>query len=382
MNQTFIKGADISMLKEVETLGGEYFLDHVKKDLFEILSLKGMNVIRLRLWLNPYDEEGNPYLGGTNDLETTIELAKRAKANGLQFMLNIHYSDFWTDPKKQIKPKAWQALSGDQLEDKVYRYTREVLEVCRACDVLPDMVQIGNETTNGMLWPEGKTPKYLFEEKKFEEVEAEEWAASFDRLANLLNAGARAVRETGSMKIILHLDAGGSNVLYRTWFDEIKARGVEFDVIGLSYYPIWHGTLAELSSNMEDISRRYDKEVLVVETAYGFTTLSASGGDIFNEELSNEAGYSPSVDGQAQFLHDLMKTVKQVPGHKGLGIVYWEPAWLPVEGTSWASYAGMQYGNDIASMGNHWANQGLFDFKGNALDSINVFQQFEEDKES
>lgn len=376
MSQTFIKGADISMLNEIETLGGKYFLDQEKKDLFEILRLKGLNVVRLRLWMNPYDEEGNPYLGGTNDLETTIELAKRAKAQGLQFMLNIHYSDFWADPKKQSMPKAWQSLSGDELEKKVYHYTKEVLEVCRACDVLPDIVQVGNETTNGMLWPEGKTPKYLFEEKRFEEVEPEEWKASYDRLACLLKAGIRAVREIGSMKIILHLDAGGSNVLYRTWFDEMSVRDVDYDVIGLSYYPIWHGTLAELKFNMDDISTRYNKEVLVVETAYGFTSESPTGEDIFTEELSKHVGYPATVDGQALFLHDLMTTVQQVPNQKGIGIVYWEPAWLPVEGTSWASYAGMKYGNDLAKMGNHWANQGMFDFKGNALNSLNVFGEF------
>lgn len=377
MIQTFYKGADVSMLREVEALGGAFFLDQERKDLFEILSIKGFNVVRLRLWSNPYDEEGQPYMGGTNDLETTIELAKRAKAHGLQFMLNIHYSDFWADPKKQSKPKAWQSLTFDQLEEQVYRYTKEVLEVCRACDVLPDLVQIGNETTNGMLWPEGRTPKYHFEEKRFEEAEAGEWEASFDRLAALLQAGIRATRDTGPMDIILHLDAGGSNVLYRTWFDEMQARGVDYDIIGLSYYPIWHGTLEELGFNMEDISARYGKEVLVVETAYGHTADSPSGADIFNEEQAKAGGYPPTVAGQAQFLHDLMTEVGQVSEGRGRGIVYWEPGWLPVNGTSWASLAGMMYGNDVASMGNHWANQALFDFQGNALDSLNVFLQFE-----
>ncbi|MNO32395.1 Arabinogalactan endo-1,4-beta-galactosidase precursor [compost metagenome] len=372
----FIKGVDVSILSEVESLGGEFFLEQEKKDLFEILSLKDINTVRLRLWVNPYDEEGEPYMGGTNDLETTIELAKRAKLHGLQFMLNIHYSDFWTDPKKQYKPKSWQHLSGSQLEEEVYRYTTEVLQVCKGCDVLPDMVQIGNETTNGMLWPDGKTPAYLFEEKRFADTDAGEWKESYDRLAGLLNAGIRAAREADIPKIILHLDAGGSNVLYRTWFDEMSARDVDFDVIGLSFYPFWHGTLNELRCNLEDISARYNKEVLVVETAYGFTPDSLSGKDIFTEELSNLAGYPASVDGQARFLEDLMTTVKQVPNQQGIGVVYWEPAWLPVQGTTWASLVGMKYGNDVAPLGNHWANQGLFDFKGNALESLNVFRKF------
>ncbi|PWW05087.1 arabinogalactan endo-1,4-beta-galactosidase [Paenibacillus cellulosilyticus] len=376
MNRIYYKGADVSMLKEVETLGGKFMLDDEQKDLFEILRINGFNVVRLRLWVNPYDEEGQPYMGGTNDLETTIELAKRAKLQGLQFMLNIHYSDFWADPKKQSKPKAWQSLSFEQLEEQVYRYTKEVLNVCRACDVLPDLVQVGNETTNGMLWPEGRTPKYHFEEKRFEPSEEDEWKASFDRLAALLRAGTRAVREVGPMQIILHLDAGGSNVLYRTWFDEMQARGVDYDIIGLSYYPIWHGTLEELRFNLNDISARYGKEVLVVETAYGYTADSPSGADIFTEDLAKAGGYSPTVEGQAQFLHDLMTTVREVPNGRGRGIVYWEPAWLPVNGTTWASPEGMKYGNDVASTGNHWSNQALFDFTGKALASLRVFQQF------
>ncbi|MEF3353125.1 glycosyl hydrolase 53 family protein [Paenibacillus sp. GYB006] len=373
MTRLFVKGADISMLKEVEDFGGRYYLGEEQKDLFEILQIKGLNTVRLRLWVNPYDEEGKPYMGGTNDLETTIELAKRAKAHGMQFMLDFHYSDFWADPKKQDKPKAWQSYTGDRLEEEVYRYTREVLEVCRLCDVMPDLVQIGNETTNGMLWPEGKTPNYVPEKQSFEETEAAQWDKSYDSLAAFLKAGVRAAREAGPMKIILHLDAGGQNVLYRTWFDEMSKRNVDYDIIGLSYYPIWHGGLEDLQFNLEDISARFNKEVLVVETAYGHTTESLSGADIFTEEMSKIAGYPPTVEGQGQFLQDLMETVRKVPDGKGLGIVYWEPAWLPVKGTSWASLAGMKYGNDVSEMGNHWANQGLFDFEGKALASLDVF---------
>lgn len=376
MTQPFIKGADISILKEIETLGGAYFLDGERKDLFDILRIKGLNVVRLRLWVDPYAADGTPYMGGTNDLETTLELAKRAKANGLQVMLDFHYSDFWADPKKQYKPKAWESITGEQLEEQVYRYTADVLARFRADDVLPELVQIGNETTNGMLWPEGKTPKYHFEEKQFEETEPSEWQAAFDRLARLLQAGARATREAGSSRIILHLDAGGSNVLYRTWFDEMQARQVDYDIIGLSYYPIWHGSLGELSANMTDISARYGKDVLVVETAYGFTATSKHGADIFTEESARIGGYPATVEGQARFLSDLMTTVQRVPGGRGLGIVYWEPAWLPLEGTSWASPPGMEYGHDVGAMGNHWGNQGLFDFEGNALESLNVFTRF------
>lgn len=377
-----IKGVDISMLKEVESLGGEYFINNENTDIFDILRVNGVNVIRLRLWVDPYDEKGAPYLGGTNDLNTTIELAKRAKAQNMSFMLNLHYSDFWTDPKKQTKPKEWTSLTGEALINQVYDYTKNVLQICRDNDVMPDYIQIGNEITNGMLWPEGKTPTYLFDERKFEDEENEGNENSYYNLSQLLKAGIHATREMASskhLKIILHLDFGGANDLYRRWFDEMSKYALDYDIIGLSYYPYWHGDLNELKFNLDDISQRYSKDVLIVETAYAFTDKAPANEDsIFNKELADIAGYSPSIQGQKKFLYDVMKTVQDVggPHHKGLGIVYWEPAWLPVKGTSWSSLEGMKYGNDMANTGNHWANQGLFDFNGNALDSLKVFNDF------
>src|SRR5690625_1668291 len=138
-----MKGADISILKEVETLGGKYYSENEEKDLFEILRMNGMNTIRLRIWVDPYDKKNKPYLGGTNDLQTTIELAKRAKAHDLKIMLNFHYSDFWTDPAKQYKPKSWESLSSKELEGQVYEYTKHVLEVCAENSVVPEYIQIG-----------------------------------------------------------------------------------------------------------------------------------------------------------------------------------------------------------------------------------------------
>ncbi|WP_313886466.1 glycoside hydrolase family 53 protein [Bacillus sp. SD088] len=379
MTDTFVKGADISIIHELEELGGKFYYQKKERDLFEILKINGINTIRLRIWVDPYDEEKNPYLGGTNDLRTTLDLAKRAKANGMQWMINFHYSDFWADPKKQMKPKAWDGLSGKQLEDEVYQYTRQVLEICAEQDVIPEFIQIGNEITNGMLWPDGKTPMFKFEERRFEDVEEEVREKSYNQLARLLKAGIRAVKEVRmpqSSKIILHLDFGGANELYRTWFDEITRRDVDFDIIGLSYYPFWHGSLDELEFNLNDISARYNKEVLIVETAYGFTEEDPLGSCIFTKDLADIGGYPATVEGQKSFLRDLMKIVQQTENHKGKGIVYWEPSWLPLKNTTWASYEGMKYGNDVAPTGNHWANQGLFDFKGNTLDSLNVFREF------
>ncbi|MRI64979.1 cellulase family glycosylhydrolase [Gracilibacillus thailandensis] len=382
LKQEFIKGVDISILDEVEKFGGEFFVDNQKKDLFKILKSKGINTIRLRLWVNPFDSQGNPYLGGTNDLKTTVRLARRAKAEGMRFMLNLHYSDFWTDPKKQQKPKEWEDLSGMALVNEVYNYTKGILQVFKRESLVPEYIQIGNEITNGMLWPDGQTPKFLFEEKEFEVWEEKERNTAYDRLADLLKAGVLAVREnytTDEMKIILHLDFGGANKLYRIWFDEISKRGVDFDIIGLSYYPYWHGSLEDLKFNLKDIGDRFEKDLLIVETAYAFTDEAPQGEDsIFNKELSDIAGYPPTIKGQQTFLIDLLNLVKELhaDAYKGLGIVYWEPAWLPVKQTSWASVEGMKYGNDLGNIGNHWANQGLFDFEGNALESLDIFKSF------
>ncbi|MBU5594086.1 glycosyl hydrolase 53 family protein [Amphibacillus sp. MSJ-3] len=376
----FVKGADVSSLKEIESFGGNYYLDGKKKDLFDILKLKGINTIRLRLWVDPYDENGHPYLGGTNDLATTVELAKRIKKAGLDFMLNLHYSDFWADPKKQTKPKSWTHLFGKALVEQVYQYTRDTLNYFDELDLMPKYIQIGNETTNGMLFPDGRIAKYLFEERQFEELDNETKEKSFDRLNELLSAGIKATREIRSadeLKIIIHLDFGGANDLYRGWFDQATDRKLDFDIIGLSYYPYWHNCLDDLSYNLKDIMTRYKKDTMIVETAYAFTDQTPKGEDsIFNIELSDKAGYPPTVNGQKEFLHDLMQVVKDVEQDDNycLGIVYWEPAWLPVKGTSWASIEGMKYGNDLSKSGNHWANQALFDFDGHALDSLNVFK--------
>lgn len=372
MNRVPVRGADVSMTHEVESLGGLYRdATGAKADLFALLSESGVNTARLRLWVDPFDEEGHPYLGGTNDLETTLALARRARDAGLDILLDLHYSDFWTDPKKQTTPKAWRDLAGAALEQTVHDYTAHVLDACAREDVRPAMVQVGNEITNGMLWPQGRTVRFDDAERRFEVMGLDEAAAADDRLAGLLRAGAAAVREAGDAEVVLHLDFGGANGLYRGWFDRMVARDVDFDVIGLSYYPFWHGTLAELGANLDDISDRYGKDVLVVETAYGATTEAPSGHHpIFTEELARTGGYPASVGGQAAFLRDLYEAIDAVPGGRGRGVVYWEPAWLPVDGTSWASEAGMRYGDDVAPGGNPWANLGLFDFSGRVLPSL------------
>jgi arabinogalactan endo-1,4-beta-galactosidase len=363
-----VRGADVSMTAEIEKRGAVFRADGVERDLFALLADSGVNWIRLRLWVDPRDELGEPYMGGTNDLETTIALARRAKAAGQQVLLDLHYSDFWTDPKKQATPKAWRGLKGAELQARVHDWTAGVLAALAAADAAPDMVQVGNEITNGMLWPEGRTPRFIDAERRFE---GEDEAAR-DRLAGLLRAGVAAVRDAGNAQVMIHLDFGGANELYRGWFDRMTARGLDFDVIGLSYYPYWHGTLKALGDNLNDIAARYGKGLVVAETAYAWTGDRPEGHhQVFKAELAETGGYPASPEGQTAFLRDLYATVASVPDGLGLGVVYWEPAWLPVEGTTWASRAGMEYGDDVVEEGgSSWANQALFDFDGNALPSL------------
>lgn len=367
----FVMGVDISTLEKVEHYGGVFFDHAVETDVLDILKSRGVNWIRLKVWHDPVLDEG------FNDKESLIKMARRVKEKGFSLLVNFHYSDHWADPGKQIKPAAWQGLPFPELKEAVYAYTYDIIESLRQASALPEMVQVGNEIRTGMIWPDGQLG-----------TKRNEYGDDFDRLAQLLKAGIQGVHdgalgtqtqdlsipiqdgeaftenaEKSTVKIALHLDHGGDKDLYRWWFDEVVARGVDFDVIGLSYYPYWHGTLDQLRDNMNQISVRYEKEVAVFETAYAFTFDDADGyANIFGAEQAQTAGYPVSVQGQASFLRDVIEAVAQVPENRGLGIFYWEPAWLGIEGAGWTK-----------DEGNAWENQALFDFGGNALDSLFVF---------
>lgn len=358
----FIKGADISSLAELEKQGATFYnATGQQQDAIAILKASGINTIRLRLWVDPTDGSGNSYGGGGNDLATTLALAKRVKAAGLKLLLDFHYSDFWTDPGKQFKPKAWQSLTFPQLETQIHDYTRDTVARFKAEGVMPDIVQIGNELNGSMLWPEGKS-----------------WGQNggeFDRLAALLKAAIGGLRENeGEVKIMLHLAEGTKNDMFRWWFDEIVKRHVPFDVIGLSMYTYWNGPIGELKANMDDISRRYDKDVMVVEAAYGYTLENCDGAEnSFQAKEEQAGGYPGTVAGQTAYLHDLIKAVLAVPDHRGKGVIYWEPAWIPAKDNTWATPAGMKYIHDEWKQGNARENQALFDCHGKALPSLQVF---------
>ncbi|MDF2153393.1 glycosyl hydrolase 53 family protein [Vibrio sp. CAU 1672] len=363
LRSDFIRGMDISMLAEIEGLGGKYYQNGKEQDLIKILHKNGVNSLRVRLWVDPRAENGDAFGGGNNTLERAIELGKRAQNNDMSFLLDIHYSDFWADPKNQSKPKGWDALSFENLTQKVYDYTAEVMKAHQAAGVVPDMIQVGNELNGGMLWPDGKS-----------------WGQDgqeFQRLSLLLKAGIQAVHDNDGGKdiqIMLHLAEAGDNAQFRWWFDEITKQGVDYDVIGMSYYPWWHGPIDKVKANMTDVISRYHKPVVLVETSFPFTR---ANGDLLGNSYSGAGqieGYNVSVNGQAQYLADIMKLINDLPDEQGLGIYYWEPAWLPVDGATWSTEAGMDYSGDKWETGNSWENQALFDFEGNALPSLEVFK--------
>jgi len=240
-------GADISFLPQMEDRGMKYSDNGVEKDAVQILKDNGLNYIRLRLFVNPENDSGYSPKKGFCDLNHTIEMAKRIKAAGMEFLLDFHYSDTWADPQKQFKPAAWKGLNFDQLRQAVFSYSKKVIQSLKSAGAEPDMVQIGNEINHGMIWPEGHIN-------------------NLDSLAQLVYAGIQGVKAIDpSIEIMLHIALGGQNDEARFFIDNMIMRGVPFDVIGLSYYPRWHSTLEDLRYNLNDLAKRYDKDVIVVE---------------------------------------------------------------------------------------------------------------------
>ena len=310
----FIKGMDLSTLLEMERCGAKYYDHGQEMDILDIMKKYDVDTIRLRLWNDPKSESGEPYGAGNNDLAETIAIGKRVTDAGLGVLLNFHYSDFWADPGKQIKPKAWASYGVEELEKAVYDFTKDSLQKVLDAGVNVRMIQVGNELSNGLLWPEGQLPNY-------------------DNVAKFVSAGIRACREVkADIPLMIHLDNGGNNALYRDWFDHYMERGEDFDYIGLSYYPFWHGTLQMLEDNMNDIAVRYGKELIVAEVSMGHTmedyknyeklTDSERKGYATKPELAAKVEYPMTVQGQADFTKDFLKRVANVADNKGAGF-FW-----------------------------------------------------------
>lgn len=240
-------GADISFLPQLESRGMKFSDKGVEKDIFEILKDHKFNYIRLRIFNDPAADSGYSPKNGFCDLEHTKAMAKRVKAAGMKFLLDFHYSDTWADPGKQFKPSAWKGYNFTELKDAIRSYTKDVLLALKAQGTLPDMVQIGNEINNGIIWPEGK-------------------ASHMDTLTQFLKAGIAGVDDVDpSINIMLHIACGGQNKKSRYFLDNMISHGVDFDIIGQSYYPKWHGTLDSLKNNLTDLAKRYKQDIIVVE---------------------------------------------------------------------------------------------------------------------
>lgn len=341
----FIKGMDVSFLDEIEQYGGVFSEGAREADCLDIMQGNGVNSIRLRIWNDPS--------GGFCNLERTLAIAKRIKARNMHFLLDFHYSDKWADPANQWKPEAWEGFDFEEMLVAVYHYTYKVLIALQAQGTLPDMVQIGNEITPGMLWSDGK-------------VDGVEWDTDeqWRKFTDLVKSGIVAAKVVDpTMNIMIHIDRGGDNPSSRKFFDRFIQHGVEFDTIGLSFYPWWHGILEDLRANLMDLAVRYDKDIVVVETAYPWTIEAKKGLDfIVNDKEQLHAGYPATVEGQARYLQDLITIIKETPNGKGTGFYYWEPCWIPSK-PEWS-----------VGHANNWSNLTLFDYAGNKLKSLEVLK--------
>ncbi|MDP4116738.1 MAG: glycosyl hydrolase 53 family protein [Bacteroidota bacterium] len=338
-----IRGVDVSFLKKIEDNNGLFKENGVGKDALRIFKDHGVNYVRLRLWNNPSD--------GYSNLASTIQLAKRIKQMGMQWLLDFHYSDTWADPAHQTKPAAWANLTTAALKDSVYSFTKNTLLTLKQENVLPSMVQIGNEITGGMLWNDGRVGG------------AYETSAQWMNLTELLKKGLLAVQEINAegaqIKTIIHLDAGGDSSACKWFLDSLAAHNVQYDYIGLSYYPWWGGPLYKLTANLSMLANRYNKEILLAETAYPWTLQwNDNTNNVVGQASQLLPGYPATVEGQTSFLNVMKSIIRNVPLQKGLGFFYWEPDWI-----------------STAAFGSGWENLALFDFSGEVLSSIHSFEQ-------
>jgi len=301
----FLAGADMSHLALMESRGHLYRDGTGARDALAILKAHGITCIRLRLWTcSDAQAAADPYNHG-NTLAATLVLARRVKAVGLKLLLDLHYSDSWADPGHQQKPMAWEGLSMDQLEEQMYRYNRDTIAAFRTAGVLPDLVQIGNETPMGLVWPEGKVDS----------------AGKWRQLARLIRAADRGIAEaSGAQKpqTIIHLDRGGDWETTRWFFDElIRTQGVAFDIIGESYYPFWHGSLDALTTCLNGCVGRYGKSVIIAETAFPWAASPVPG----TPTAINGIPIGP--DGQVRFATDLRRILAALPQGAGRGVFWW-----------------------------------------------------------
>lgn len=372
ISDDFIRGMDASAVLAVENSGAKYYgFDGEEQDVFKTLAEAGVNYIRLRVWNDPYDENGNGYGGGNNDVATAIELGKRATQYGMKVCIDFHYSDFWADPAKQYVPKAWKGMSLEQKSDALYDFTVTSLTDILNAGVDVCMVQVGNEINKGMS--------------------GETFVSS---VAELLKAGSSAVREVSKaagkdIQVAVHytdIDKQGEVAKITADLDKY---GVDYDIFAMSYYSFWHGSIENMQDMAEYVQDTYGKKVVIAETSYCYTTEDGDGsGNSVSGDGDLVDGYDATVQGQADMLRDICAAADEADI---MGVFYWEGTWIPVGpadadnssiwekyGSGWASsYSGSYDPKDAGKYygGCSWDNQAMFDFTGHPLDSLKVFRE-------
>ncbi len=371
ISDDFIRGMDASAVLVEENSGVKYYnYEGEEQDVFMTLAQSGVNYIRIRVWNDPYDENGNGYGGGNNDVPTAIELGKRATKYGMKVCIDFHYSDFWADPKRQHAPKAWEGMSVEEKSDALYEFTKDSLTQILDAGVDVGMVQIGNEINNGMS------------------------GESFlPNVSTLLSAGSRGVRETAEaygkdIQIVVHYTNIEDNGQIDGLVSNLKNMEVDYDILGLSYYPFWDGTNENMQAVARHIQDTYGKQVVIAETSYAYTTEDGDGTENSFDGIDGAVeGYAATVQSQATMIRDVCEAAHEA---NILGIFYWEGTWIPVGkatednspiwekyGSGWASSYASDYDPDDAGLyygGCSWDNQAMFDFEGHPLASLNVFK--------
>jgi arabinogalactan endo-1,4-beta-galactosidase len=370
ISEDFIKGVDVSSIISLEKSGVTFKNEAgAEQDIFKTLADSGVNYVRVRVWNDPFDAAGNGYGGGNNDLATAIEIGKRATANGMKLLVDFHYSDFWADPAKQQAPKAWAKLSFEDKKVALYDYTKDSLQAMKDAGIDIGMVQVGNETNGGVAG-----------EKDWTKISA------------LFNEGSKAVRSIDpTILVAVHFTNPETAGRYTSIAKTLQDNGVDYDVFASSYYPFWHGTLSNLTNVLKNVADEYGKKVMVAETSYAYTAEDGDGhGNTAPKDSGQVLNYPITVQGQVNSVRDVIEAVVNV-GEAGIGVFYWEPAWLPVGpasqheqnkviwekyGSGWAtSFAGEYDPHDAGAWygGSAVDNQALFDFTGKPLPSLNVF---------
>ena len=296
--EDFIMGMDVSSLIAEERSGVRFYdFDGQEKDLLQILAENGVTHIRVRVWNDPYDAQGRGYGGGNCDIENALQIGQRAAQFGLKLIVDFHYSDFWADPGKQMVPKAWDGMDIDAKTAALYDYTRESLQLLRDAGVDVAMVQVGNETNNGMA---GET----------------DW----DKIVPLMAAGSRAVREVYPEALVaVHFTEPQNKGGYRYFADILSEGGLDYDVFASSYYPFWHGSRENLIAVLTEINRDYGKYVMVMETSWPYTPEDSDfSGNSVNADSGGIRDYPFSVQGQTDEVRDVIAAVAKVPG--GIGV--------------------------------------------------------------